>query len=162
MQHGGWRWICISCGALNLLMGGIACALPADIRHERQLTLPFAGASRPLVEWRVLILSLTLFMYSFGYGAVTSFSAMFADALGVAPKSIYLTLLAVVILLTRPLSGPLADRIGYRRVFLPCLVLIAVGLACLHRRHRLQLAGRRRRLYSASGSAPPIRCLSPT
>ena len=69
--------------------------------------------------------------YSFGYGAITSFSAMFADALGLSPKSIYLTLLAVVILLTRPLSGALADRIGYRRVFLPCLVLIAAGLAVL-------------------------------
>jgi MFS family permease len=56
---------------------------------------------------------------------------MFADALGISPKSIYLTLLAIVILLTRPLSGALADRIGYRRVFMPCLVLIAIGLALL-------------------------------
>ena len=24
MQHGGWRWICISCGTLNVMMGGIA------------------------------------------------------------------------------------------------------------------------------------------
>jgi len=138
MQHGGWRWICISCGALNLLMGAIAWTLPADRPHQPQLMLPFWSsrqfANRPargLVEWRVLLLSLTLFMYSFGYGAITSFSAMFADALGVAPKSIYLTLLAVVILMTRPLSGALADRIGYRRVFMPCLALIAVGLAML-------------------------------
>ena len=79
----------------------------------------------------MLVLSLTLFLYSFGYGAITSFSAMYADALGISPKSIYLTLLAVVILLTRPLSGPLADRIGYRRVFMPCLLLIAAGLALL-------------------------------
>jgi len=119
MQHGGWRWICLSCGVLNLLMGVIAWTLPSDVRHEHQLLLPFGGAPRRLVEWRVLLLSLTLFMYSFGYGAITSFSAMFADALGISPKSIYLTLLAVVILLTRPLSGPLADRIGYRRVFMP-------------------------------------------
>jgi MFS family permease len=134
MERGGWRWICISCGALNLLMGAIALTLPADARHERQLVLPFGPVrqwGRSLVEWRVLALSLTLFMYSFGYGAITSFSAMFADAIGVSPKSIYLTLLAVVILLTRPLSGALADRIGYRRVFVPCLALIAVGLGLL-------------------------------
>jgi len=138
MQHGGWRWICISCGALNVLMGAIAWTLPADAAHERQLMLPFGSnrqlsnsPTRPFVEWRVLLLSVTLFMYSFGYGAITSFSAMFADALGISPKSIYLTLLAIVILLTRPLSGALADRIGYRRVFMPCLVLIALGLALL-------------------------------
>jgi MFS family permease len=131
LQHGGWRWICLSCGALNLMMGTIAWTLPADVRHERQLRLPFAGSARRIVEWRVLFLSLTLFLYSFGYGAITSFSAMFADALGVSPKSIYLTLLAMVILVTRPLSGPLADRVGYRRVFVPCLALIALGLALL-------------------------------
>jgi len=138
MQHGGWRWICISCGALNAVMGAIAWTLPADGAHERQLMLPLGSnrqftnsPTRQLVEWRVLLVSVTLFMYSFGYGAITSFSAMFADALGISPKSIYLTLLAIVILLTRPLSGALADRIGYRRVFMPCLVLIALGLALL-------------------------------
>jgi predicted MFS family arabinose efflux permease len=130
MQHGGWRWICVSCGLLNLLMGAIAWALPED-RIETQLDLPLPQLRASIVEWRVLVLSLTLFLYSFGYGAITSFSAMYADALGVAPKSIYLTMLAIVILLTRPLSGPLADRIGYRRVFMPCLALIALGLGLL-------------------------------
>jgi MFS family permease len=33
--------------------------------------------------------------------------------------------------LTRPVSGRLADRIGHRKVFLPCLVLIAAGLFLL-------------------------------
>jgi len=74
------------------------------------------------------VLSITLFLYSFGYGAITSFSAVYADAIGVSPKSLYLTVLAVVILISRPLAGPLADRIGYRRVFMPSLVLIAAGL----------------------------------
>src|SRR5262245_7298575 len=62
---------------------------------------PSTARVHPVIEWRVLVISLTLFMYSFGYGAITSFSAMFADALGVSPKSLYLTLLAVVILFTR-------------------------------------------------------------
>jgi MFS family permease len=140
MQHGGWRWICISCGALNVLMGAIAWFLIEAPAVETQLSLPF-GRPRwlpwaPLgsvVEWRVLLLSMTLFLYSFGYGAITSFSAMYADAIGISPKSLYLTVLALVILVTRPLSGTLADRIGYRRVFMPCLLLIAGGLALLSR-----------------------------
>jgi MFS family permease len=128
LQHGGWRWICISCGSLNVLMGAIAWwMLDDDNLPSYQLTnLPTS-----FIEWRVLVLSLTLFLYSFAYGAITSFSAVYADAIGVSPKSLYLTVLAVVILLTRPLSGPLADRIGYRQVFMPSLVLIAAGLAIL-------------------------------
>jgi MFS family permease len=132
MQHGGWQWICISCGTLNVIMGAIAFFLEDTPAHSAQLSLPFVPDSpAPIVEWRVLALSLTLFLYSFGYGAITSFSAMYADAIGVTPKSLYLTSLAIVILLTRPLSGKLADRVGYRRVFMPCLVLIAFGLALL-------------------------------
>ena len=84
-----------------------------------------------MIEWRVLVLSLSLFLYSYGYGAITTFSAVYAEAIAVSPKSLYLTTLAIVILLTRPLSGPLADRIGYRRVFAPSLVLNAIGLALL-------------------------------
>jgi MFS family permease len=76
----------------------------------------------------VLIVSLTLFLYSFGYGGITSFTALYADANGVTPKSIYLTALAIVILVTRPWAGKFGDRFGYKRVFVPCLVLISVGL----------------------------------
>jgi MFS family permease len=137
MQHGGWLWICLSCATLNAAMGVMAFALPDDGVVERQLPLPFGRGpwammwSGTLVEWRILLLSLTLFLCSFGYGAITSFSAMYADAVGVAPKSVYLTTLAIVTLLTRPLSGPLADRIGHRRVLPPCLALIAAGLLLL-------------------------------
>jgi len=125
LQQGGWRWICFSCIALNVLMGAIAWTLdePPIARREH--------SPGPFLEWRVLILSFSLFLYTFGYGAITSFTAVYADALGVTPKSIYLTTLAITVLCTRPLSGALADRIGHRRVFIPCLVLIAVGLGLL-------------------------------
>jgi MFS family permease len=39
--------------------------------------------------------------------------------------------MAAVILLTRPLSGRAADRLGYKKVLFPSLTLIAVGLAML-------------------------------
>src|SRR5438132_9144864 len=119
----GWIWICVSCGVLNLLMGAIAWILDDD--NDPEHGAPHQGgaehAHKPAhaIEWRVLVLSFSLFLYSFGYGAITSFSAVYADAVGVRPKGIYLTTLAVAILLTRPLSGVLADRIGYRRVFVP-------------------------------------------
>ena len=79
----------------------------------------------------MLIVSFSLFLYSFGYGGITSFTALYADANGVTPKSIYLTALAIVILFTRPLAGRLGDRFGYKRVFVPCLVLICLGLGLL-------------------------------
>jgi MFS family permease len=122
----GWGWLCAEAAALNMLMCVIAIALKEHDPHPAH-----HAASKGLLEWRVLLLSGTLFLYSYAYGGITSFAAMYADAHRVTPKGIYLTTLALVILVTRPLSGRLGDRLGHRRVFLPCLLLISLGLALL-------------------------------
>jgi MFS family permease len=122
----GWGTLCVGAAILNLIMAAIAWRLPPQASPQRSETPRGFG-----VEWRVLLISLTLFMYSFGYGGITSFSALYADANAVAPKGLYLTTLAIVMLVTRPFSGRLGDRFGYRRVFLPCLLLISAGLALL-------------------------------
>jgi MFS family permease len=125
----GWLWLCACAGVLNLIMAAIAWRLKEHshgaVPHERE---PGTG----LLERRVLVVSITLALYSFGYGGITSFAAMYADANGVTPKGLYLTALALVILVTRPLFGGLGDRWGYKRVFIPCLVFISGGLACLY------------------------------
>ncbi|HET7216830.1 MAG TPA: MFS transporter [Vicinamibacterales bacterium] len=123
----GWMWLCIEGAALNLVMAAIAWNLkPHEYPNgERSLR------RGKLLEWRVLIVSISLFLYSFGYGGITSFTALYADANGVSPKSIYLTAMAIVILVTRPVAGRLGDRWGYKRVFIPCLVLITLGMALL-------------------------------
>jgi MFS family permease len=122
----GWGSVCVAVVSLNLLMVVIAFFLPGfPIDHDE------GGIQTGLLEWRVLGLSLTLFLYTFGYGAVTSFSALYAQAEGVEPPWIFLTGFAVVTLVTRPFSARLADRIGYARVLVPSLVLIALALALL-------------------------------
>ena len=126
-RAGGWLWLCVGATVLNVGMAAIAAALP-----EHQVV---PSSSRPrrrrLIELRVLLVSLTLALYSFGYGGITSFTAMYADVNGVTPKSLYLTALAIVMLCTRPPLARFGDRYGYKRVFVPCLVLISLGLACL-------------------------------
>lgn len=123
----GWLWLCVLSAILNLVMAVIATQLEEQPRAAAAAAAPRRG----LLEWRVLIISGTLALYSFGYGGITSFAAMYADANGVAPKGLYLSALAVVILLTRPVFGRLGDQFGYSRVFVPCLLLIACGLAVL-------------------------------
>ncbi|HJR61764.1 MAG TPA: MFS transporter [Vicinamibacterales bacterium] len=123
----GWLWLCVVSAVLNLIMAVIATRL-----HDHPRAAAPAGAHpKPLIERRVLIISVTLALYSFGYGGITSFTAMYADLNGVAPKGLYLTALAIVILVTRPLLGRLGDRWGYSTVFIPCLALIACGLGVL-------------------------------
>ena len=70
-------------------------------------------------------------LISFGYGSLTSFSALFADALHVTPRSLFLTAMAVAVCAGRILIGRTLDRIGYRRVLLPCLTAPPLGLLLL-------------------------------
>jgi MFS family permease len=123
----GWLWVCVGGAVMNVVMAGIAWNLSG---HQPK-PVAAAHASGRILEWRVLAISITLALYSFGYGGITSFTAMYADANGVTPKGIYLTALSLIILCTRPILGGLGDRVGYRKVFVPCLVLISCGLGIL-------------------------------
>jgi MFS family permease len=133
MYRHSWTWLSVGTTLLNLGMAYIAWRMEDDT--PQAAAAPAAGmplpARRAWIERRVLLLSLPLFLYAYGYGAISSFSAVYADALGVQPKTIYLTTLALVTLVTRPFIGRLGDQVGYRRLFIPCLVMMAVGLGVM-------------------------------
>jgi MFS family permease len=79
----------------------------------------------------VLFLSVTVALVSFGYGALTSFSSLFADALQVRPRSMFLTGMAAAVLTGRLTLGRSLDRIGHRHVLLRCVALPATGILVL-------------------------------
>lgn len=114
--------------SLNLLMAIIAWRLPPDTRRAMP---PLSLRPADLVEWRVLLGAVTLFLYSFGYGGVTSFVAVYADRVGVTPRAMFFTIFAIAIVCTRPFIGRYADRVGHAKVIVPCLAMMVVGILVL-------------------------------
>ena len=125
---GGWRLLCLESAVLNVIMAFIAWRLPPDRRHAEH---PRSMRLADLVEWRVLAGAVTLFMYSFSYGGITSFVAVYADRVGVHPRALYFAVFSTAIILTRPFIARYADRVGHARVIVPCLALIVIGVALL-------------------------------
>jgi len=123
----GWVAVCVSAAVLNLAMTVIALQL--EEVHVQPVRGPFFHVD--LIEWRVFGMALTLFLYAFGYGGITSFVAMYATANAVTPAGIYFTAFAIATILTRPFAGPLGDRVGHVRVLIPCLALVVVGYTLL-------------------------------
>ena len=103
-SHGGWTAMCLEAAALNLVMAAIAWTLPADANRRHS---PHHVTLRSLLEWRVLILSFTLFLYAFGYGGLTSFVALYTDRHGVTPRALYFTLFSLTIVCDAPVHRPL-------------------------------------------------------
>jgi MFS family permease len=139
MYRHGWAWLCTGTALLNLVMAAIAWRLPSDTAVAARLSRDrLLGGS--LVEWRVVAVTMALFLCSFGYGGIMSFVALMCDQHGITPRSVFFTAFALTVLVTRIFSGRLADRVGHRRFLLPCLALVTVGLASTALAHtRLQL-----------------------
>jgi MFS family permease len=126
-DHGGWRMMCIESAVLGVIMAVIAWSLPPDKRHEHPRSMHPAD----LIEWKVLLAAFTLFLYSFSYGGITSFVAVYAEQVGVTPRALYFTVFSLTILCTRPFLGKWADQIGHTRLIVPCLAMIVLGITVL-------------------------------
>jgi MFS family permease len=129
----GWQALCLEAVLLNLTMAAIAWRLPDDRAAMAEMRAAEPAPARPpqLVETRALLLSVTLGLSSFSYGALTSFSALYADSLGVSPRSLFLSLMGLAIIVTRLALGRRIDVIGHRSALLPSLAIGAVGLILL-------------------------------
>jgi MFS family permease len=74
---------------------------------------------------------LSLTVATFGYGGITSYSAIVAVQRHIAPKALYLTTFAVTIVIFRVFFSHLGDRLGTKRVLYPSLILIPGAFALL-------------------------------
>jgi len=129
----GWAALCWELTTLNVLMFVIAWRLPDDLHgaHGHDPAAPAVHTPGHVIEWRVLLLSAALAVISFGYGGLTSFSALYADELRISPRSLFLSVMAVSMLVARLTLGRSIDRVGHRRVLTRCLVIPPIGLALL-------------------------------
>jgi MFS family permease len=68
---------------------------------------------------------------SFGHGGILTFLPIHALKLGMENPGIWFGLYAACILLSRPVAGPLSDRVSRRAVILPGLILNILGILVL-------------------------------
>jgi MFS family permease len=123
----GWVNLCIELAALSTMMAVWALILPARDRPS--------GGGRLAIhdswDWRVIKTTLSFAVMSFGYGGVTSYTAIMAIEHHIKPEAIYLTTFAATIVVTRVSLSHLADRVGIKAVLYPSLALAPIAFAIL-------------------------------
>jgi MFS family permease len=136
----GWMVLCLELAALNVLMTFVAWRLPDERVAAAQALEPTVVVPDPVaadeprrfgIEWRVIALAISMAMISYGYGSLTSFSALFADAVGVRPRGTFLTAMACSVVVGRLVVGRRVDTWGPTIVLIVSFVVPACGLALL-------------------------------
>lgn len=94
-------------------------------------------SSRSLKWTEVLVIPETMLpaiavaFLSFGHGGILTFLPIHALELGLENPGLWFGLYALCLLLSRPVAGPLSDRISRRAVIVPGLILNVMGIGIL-------------------------------
>jgi MFS family permease len=131
MYRRSWLTLCIEMALLSLVMLFMASRVRGGEHRASEAFPPMLS----LIDWRVTVTALTLFVISFGYGGVTSYVAMMSLERKIEPTSLFFTVFAVTILLVRIFTGPLGDRIGPKRLLIPSVLVVPLALALLAMSH---------------------------
>jgi MFS family permease len=119
-------------GAGALLILSFAFAVPVVEPQRPQIKLP--NSSRWLDNLMVpesLNPAVGVAFLSFGHGGILTFLPIHALNIGVTNPGIWFGVYAACILLSRPIAGPISDKVSRRAVILPGLILNAAGILLL-------------------------------
>jgi MFS family permease len=125
--HFGWLTLCIELAILSTLMTFGALLLRTSEPKREASSMAWSEAW----DWGVIRTTLTITVATFGYGGVTSYTAIIAVQRHIEPRAIYLTTFAIAIIFFRLFFSHLGDRIGTKRVLYPALLLIPMAFAVL-------------------------------
>ena len=125
MNKLGFSYVFSFSGVLALIAAILALLITYRPNNSRQ------SNSNRLVEPETIWPGLVMFFVSITYGGIVSFITLLGLEKGIENVGPFFTILAVVLMLTRPLSGIVSDRFGPGYVVLPGMTLLITGLILL-------------------------------
>ncbi|MTI80537.1 MAG: MFS transporter [Firmicutes bacterium] len=125
----GFPTLFFTSAALAVLSLIFSLAIKTNLKSEEPQ--PKARSFNTMFEPRSYRPAVVIFLTTTTYGAIVSFIALFAGQMGIENIGIFFSVYAVVLTLTRPITGMLLDRKGYDIVMIPGLVLVVAGMAIL-------------------------------
>lgn len=122
-------WVIVAAAFCNLL--GIFLKVPA----QAQISAPEVNSKvqpkfslRDMFEKRAIPIGICMFTLALGYSSLLSFLASYTEEIGYGEVATYFFVVyAIALLLTRPITGRLFDRLGENKISYPCLVLLVLG-----------------------------------
>ena len=93
--------------------------------------VPFSLRLNNMVAKEALIPAGITFLVATGFTAINAFLMVYTEERNIPGGSLFFTVYAVTMLVTRPLVGRLTERFGFVKVAIPCVFMTAVSLAMI-------------------------------
>ena len=129
-------WLADKVGYNNaFLLGAVLMGLSAILAATMK-TRPQTGEKKKMVislnnmfAVEAIIPATFLFFLAMAYGTISSFLVLYAqNERGVQEIGLFFTVNAICLLVTRPVIGKLADKLGIHKVLLPAFIMFALSL----------------------------------
>lgn len=109
-----------------MLLALIPCYISTpDEKTEEKANL---GAwYKNIFTMKCLPVAIVMLFLIIAYSAYNNYMVVFAEEIGIADVSLFFSVLAISLMVSRPLLGPLMDKIGGRKVMLPMMGIFGVS-----------------------------------
>jgi MFS family permease len=126
----GYQGVFFGAGVFLILsfLAGLSLTEPARAKPARRESSRWLDT---IAVKETLHPAMAVAFLSFGHGGILTFLPIHALQLGMSNPGIWFGVYAACILLSRPVAGPLSDRVSRRAVILPGLILNIAGILLL-------------------------------
>lgn len=111
----------------------MSCAILAStqVKLAPRTPVPFNLHLNNMIAREALIPASVTFLVSMGFTSINSFLLVYAEERGIVGGSLFFTVYAVTLLVTRPVVGRLTDRYGFVKVGIPAVFMTACSLVLI-------------------------------
>lgn len=93
--------------------------------------VPFKLRFDNMIAKEAMIPAMVTLMVAMGYTTINAFLLVYAEERGISGGSLFFTVYALTMLMTRPMVGKLTDKYGFVKVCIPSILATAASLAMI-------------------------------
>lgn len=111
-----------------MLVAMLASQLVKTAPHQR---VPFKLRFDNMIAKEAIIPAMVTLMVAMGYTTINAFLLVYAEERGITGGSLFFTVYALTMLMTRPMVGKLTDKHGFVKVCIPSILATAASLVMI-------------------------------
>ena len=116
---------------LFAILMGLAIIASQLVKTAPNKGIPFKLRFDNMIAKEALVPAMVTFLVAMGFTTINAFLLVYAEERGIQGGSLFFTVYALTMLVTRPMVGKLTDKHGFVKVCIPSILAMAAALALI-------------------------------